>query len=367
MNFKIAQNILNVNELLVYINSVFFKKESIYENFEVSNLKQLPRRTIQGLLYKLLSPNIGQVYKSIDLIYSFTSTINFSVDSLCSLQDFQFVYGSKPSFDNNLKKIVYDDKGIYDLRTSERIINIVCTRTSSYFYNNENVLILIDNKSKFSAYTLPSAQPLWQFSLAGLGTYRYHNNETRAVEVSQFIGVYDHVLWVFLSPGWILGLDIITGEQKQLLKGVPRDQLIGTIDEYLEETDLLRFVDTHYVLDHATGIIHGLIYDKHYQIDVSSEVPSNTIWGMQAAFKEIGIGPGSIDRRFALFEGKIYFAAYEQGRFGILNTTAKTIDYVSEQFTEQWLKDIQVNEQNVYVLDENGTLFIFEKEENKET
>lgn len=65
---------------------------------------------------------------------------------------------------------------------------------------------------------------------------------------------------------------------------------------------------------------------------------------------------------------KLYFLAYEQGRFGILNTMTREIDYVSDpigmgnrpdSFTQ--LKEIQASDDKVYVLANDRTLHVFQK------
>lgn len=203
--------------------------------------------------------------------------------------------------------------------------------------------------------------PLWTFNLESLGAIVTDSNETKPIEVRQFIGVHENTLWLYLSCEWLLAIDINTGDQKTIIKSINRNNLVGDINEYLEEKDELRILNTKFTLDESKGLIHGLIYDKYYQIDLTEKLPIPKLFGLQAQFSEAGVNPGSIDRRYCLVKDVIYFAAYEQGRFGILNTQTKEIVYFSKQFTEHRLKDIQVADNKVYVLDHNNTLHIFEE------
>ncbi len=129
------------------------------------------------------------------------------------------------------------------------------------------------------------------------------------------------------------------------------------------------FFRNNYILDTDRGVILGLGGDRYFEIDINSEPPKSSIYGMMDQMKEFGIKPGNIGYNQVLKENKLYFIAHEQGVFGIIDTITKKIIYVSDPIeisSKNGLppqpREIQVSDDKVYVLASDNTLHIFEKE-----
>jgi len=290
-------------------------------------------------------------------MYSGNTIIDFNGKILFEKNDFSFYHFYNTDkfigFDRKIKKVVNSDGEIlFDKKISK-----------SFFFDKKMIFTLKYDKEIVLIGTEHPAQPLWQFDFTQLGTFQNYDDETTAVIVSQILGVYNNIVWFYTNSEWFIGLDIDTGEQKHLLKNVPANNLDGNIHNYLEETEGFRFLETKYTLDKEKGIIHGLIHDKYYQIDLTKTDPIASIYGLHEEFKNKEIRPGNIKRHSVLVGNEFYFIMDEQAKFGIIDIETKKVKYVSPTITTKArLNQIQVSENKVYVLAFDATLYIYEKE-----
>lgn len=78
--------------------------------------------------------------------------------------------------------------------------------------------VIVFNKNRIIyCYSLPSSNPIWQYDLSSLGTYKNLTNESCHYEVKYFIGVCEGKLIIQLSNATFLFLDIESGEQINIL------------------------------------------------------------------------------------------------------------------------------------------------------
>ncbi len=116
-------------------------------------------------------------------------------------------------------------------------------------------------------------------------------------------------------------------------------------------------------------MIIGLAIDLLYLIDIQADKAVGTAYSMHEEFVKQSINRGNILNNTVLHNNNLYFIAYDQGVFGIIDTITKKIEYVSDPieisskngFPPQ-LKEIQVSDDKVYVLASDNVLHIFEKE-----
>jgi len=256
----------------------------------------------------------------------------------------------------NLKSNSYIQK--YENIDNERVI-----------YSNDKVVITFTTDINIHAYTLPAAQPLWQFDLGVLGTYQDSNGETQAYEVRQFVGVYESVLWVFLKGNEMLGFDLHNGSVKQHLKGVKNENVTGNTYRFLDPESHHIFYETDYILDTENGKIIGLIADRFYEIDLKANVIEPKLYGLWKKMETIGIDKNNVHRQTVLQGNELYFLCINQHKFGIFDIVTKEITYQSEKIevaeksgTCMLLKNLQVSNDKVYILDSANTLHIFQKE-----
>ena len=241
-----------------------------------------------------------------------------------------------------------------------KIFKFIILNQKLIFYKNENI----------SFFDINQNYAVWSFPLTSLGTYETSDKEVKTQEVQQFIGVYNEKLWVRTNIGHFFALDINSGQLLHHLQGVSSYDLHGSIDEYLGETDLYQFFfRNNYILNTDRGVIIGLGGDRYFEIDINSEPPKSSIYGMMDQMKEFGIKPGNIGYNQVLKENKLYFITSDQGVFGIIDTITKKLIYVSDPIEiisknglPPQLREIQVSDDKVYVLASDNTLHIFEKE-----
>ena len=229
-----------------------------------------------------------------------------------------------------------------------------------------NSVLMFGNKFLLMAYTLPTATPLWQYDLSELGSWKDSTNADQKYEVRDFIGIIDTSLFIKLNANEILVLDIQTGNVNERLTFI--NQLKGETTIERPSRDI-PFFQTRYIVNQDKSIIQGLFLDLYYEISFKDGKSYTRVFGLKKEYEKWDIDPRNISKENVIVNDNLYFLAYEQGRFGILNTITKEIDYVSDpiamgdrpnSFTQ--LKEIQVTDDKVYVLASDSTLHIFEKE-----
>jgi hypothetical protein len=288
----------------------------------------------------------------------------------------------------NEKEIIYgypneDYSGSYVSKVNLKTKEFIWTKKSFFLKTfSWHGLNFVGGKSIYKLNT-DNGETFWQFDLSQLGTWKlnYETEEKRAKEVRQFIGVYNSVLWVYLNSGEIIGIDIENGKLCCQISAVEKKNLTGETNFSAEENGY-RLYYCQYILDESQGKIIGLFGDLFYEIDVNSRVqkrlrwrrntrhsPKTIAYGLKQEFEQKGVIWKDIGINSVLQGTLLYFYNYNQLVFAILDIGTKQIIYVSEKikvmensevFTQ--LKDLQVSNSNVYVLDSARTLWIFEKE-----
>lgn len=257
---------------------------------------------------------------------------------------------------------------IYDLETEE-IFNLFNFKNLFDLISFENNIIF-GTKQEIVLYSFSQKfNPLWQFSLSSLGKFKnIYTNEEETIEVRQFIGVYNNILWLFLNKTGFIGLDITTGNLKHHIQ--KNDVLIGetAVTSYTEnENGRMSFFRSQYYLDEQKGKIIGLAVDMLFEMDLNRDTPFVTQYGLQKQYQKYGINEQNIANDFVLKDNLLYFYAFNQLKFGILNIKTKEVIYISEPIIPEnnkvtQLKDLQVSDNKIYILDSGNTLHIFEEE-----
>lgn len=103
-----------------------------------------------------------------------------------------------------------------------------------------------------------------------------------------------------------------------------------------------------------------------FEMDLNRDTPCVTQYDLQKQYQKYGINEQNIANDFVLKDNLLYFYAFNQLKFGILNIKTKEIIYISEPIIPEnnkitQLKDLQVSDNKVYILDSGNTLRIFEK------
>ena len=265
-----------------------------------------------------------------------------------------------------------DSSFIYYDRVSKRLMynDLELLRgkiLSSYIFDD---LLFFEKENKIQTINFLSGQFLWEFPLSSLGRWKNSWDEERDFEVYKLIGIYNNILWVYIERGGFIGLDIQTGELKHRILGIPKGNLLGKVDSYVDNEEFYIFYRAKFILDDKKGIIIGLIADRFFEIDLNKEKITPMLYGMWDKMEKMNLKKYGVSGNTSLQEDLLYFYNDKELQFGILDINTKEIIYVSEPiavverddcFTQ--LKDLKVSENKVYILDSNNTLHIFEREE----
>lgn len=227
----------------------------------------------------------------------------------------------------------------------------------------------LKNKNNIQGIEICTGQFLWEFPLSSLGKGKdYSTDEEFDYEVEQFVGIYNNILWVYIERGGFIGLDIQTGELKHRILGIPKGNLLGKVDSYVDNEEFYIFYRAKFILDEKKGIIIGLIADRFFEIDLNKEKITPMLYGMWDKMEKINLKKYGVSGNTSLQGDLLYFYNDKELQFGILDINTKEIIYISEpiavverddSFTR--LRDLKVSENKVYILDSNHTLHIFER------
>ena len=248
---------------------------------------------------------------------------------------------------------------------------IILEENYQYLKTYTNDVLITSSKDVILGYHIFPTNLLWEFPLASLGKGKdYSTDEEFDYEVEQIVGIYNNILWVYIERGGFIGLDIQTGELKHRILGIPKGNLLGKVDSYVDNEEFYIFYRAKFILDEKKGIIIGLIADRFFEIDLNKEKITPMLYGMWDKMEKMNLKKYGVNGNTSLQGDLLYFYNDKELQFGILDINTKEIIYVSEpiavverddSFTR--LRDLKVSENKVYILDSNHTLHIFEREE----
>ena len=193
---------------------------------------------------------------------------------------------------------------------------------------------------------------IWQYSLEKKGSV------SAELEIIKFLGVYKNNICFVLNKG-LLVLDINSGKEIHfILKG---ENLKGNSFQ----GDLKGFFGYDTILDVSRGIIFNLNLYFYLEYDLNS---NKNLFDSYSFRKEDNnnnlylnnIG-GYDDKYIYAFEGR------DSNRFAVLDREKKEVIWSSELLQKRneisYIIDMQISGNNIYILDSNHTLHIFEREE----
>ena len=353
MKYQHVENFPNINSWEIIDNNCYYASGNLVKVIgkEVSIPIPLPYWGVE------FNPSFFNVFtnRSVNTFFNYQGKVINTFEE----KDFYY-YFSDSSFiyyDRVSKRLMYNDLEL--LRG--KIL-------SSYIFDD---LLFFEKESKIQTINFLSGQFLWEFSLSSLGKGKdYNTDEEFDYEVEQFVGIYNNILWVYIERGGFIGLDIQTGELKHRILGIPKGNLLGKVDSYVDNEEFYIFYRAKFILDEKKGIIIGLIADRFFEIDLNKEKITPMLYGMWDKMEKMNLKKYGVNGNTSLQGDLLYFYNDKELQFGILDINTKEIIYVSEpiavverddSFTR--LRDLKVSENKVYILDSNHTLHIFEKEE----
>lgn len=355
--FKINKKIQNVRTFLVNNNIIL----RVDNEFNFYQDEKLLSKNVLDNGYALINSKVFY------LVGMDTWIDNEKVENLSFLKESEDYQSKSLIFSGNFKLSypnITHNYYIYNL-DSKNYKFLFEYQNLFYFYRVQN-LIVFSNKSQIDSYSLPTAQPLWQYDLSELVFYSDSDKKEYSYEVKAFIGIIGTSLFIKLNNNEILVLDIHSGILKEKLSFI--DKMIGESSIRRPDADM-PFFKTKYIIDEKASLIQALFVDLYYEIEHKNDKSYTTVFGLKNEYEKHGINPEYTSDDNVVLGDKLYFMIQDQSRFAVLNTNSKLIEYVSEpimienredRFSK--LKEIQVSEDKVYVLASDNTLHIFQKE-----
>ena len=353
MKYQNIENFPNIDSWKIIDNNCFFVSDDVVKvtGKEVNIPISFPYWGID------FNPSFFNVFtnRSVNTFFNYQGKVINTFEErnfYYYFSDSSFIY-----YDRESKRLMYND---LELLRGKML--------SSYIFDE---LLFFEKENKIQTINFLSGQFLWEFPLASLGKGKdYSTDEEFDYEVEQFVGIYNNILWVYIERGGFIGLDIQTGELKHRILGIPKGNLLGKVDSYVDNEEFYIFYRAKFILSEKKGIIIGLIADRFFEIDLNKEKITPMLYGMWDKMEKMNLKKYGVSGNTSLQGDLLYFYNDKELQFGVLDINTKEIIYVSEPiavverddcFTQ--LKDLKVSENKVYILDSNHTLHIFEREE----
>ena len=352
MKYQNIENFPNIDSWKIIDNNCFFVSDDVVKvtGKEVNIPISFPYWGID------FNPSFFNVFtnRSVNTFFNYQGKVINTFEErnfYYYFSDSSFIY-----YDRESKRLMYND---LELLRGKML--------SSYIFDE---LLFFEKENKIQTINFLSGQFLWEFPLASLGKGKdYSTDEEFDYEVEQFVGIYNNILWVYIERGGFIGLDIQTGKLKHRILGIPKGNLLGKVDSYVDSEEFYIFYRAKFILDDKKGIIIGLIADRFFEIDLNKEKVTPMLYGMWDKMEKMNLKKYGVNGNTSLQGDLLYFYNDKELQFGVLDINTKEIIYVSEPiavverddcFTQ--LKDLKVSENKVYILDSNHTLHIFERE-----
>lgn len=127
---------------------------------------------------------------------------------------------------------------------------IILEENYQYLKTYTNDVLITSSKDVILGYHIFPTNLLWEFLFSSLGKGKdYNTDEEFDYEVEQFVGIYNNILWVYIERGGFIGLDIQTGELKHRILGIPKGNLLGKVDSYVDSEEFYIFYRAKFILD----------------------------------------------------------------------------------------------------------------------
>ena len=354
MKYQNIENFPNIDSWKIIDNNCFFVSDDVVKvtGKEVNIPISFPYWGID------FNPSFFNVFtnRSVNTFFNYQGKVINTFEErnfYYYFSDSSFIY-----YDRVSKRLMYND---LELLRGKML--------SSYIFDE---LLFFEKENKIQTINFLSGQFLWEFPLSSLGKGKdYNTDEEFDYEVEQFVGIYNNILWVYIERGGFIGLDIQTGELKHRILGIPKGNLLGKVDSYVDNEEFYIFYRAKFILDEKKGIIIGLIADRFFEIDLNKEKITPMLYGMWDKMEKMNLKKYGVNGNTSLQGDLLYFYNDKELQFGVLDINTKEIIYVSEpiavverddSFTR--LRDLKVSENKVYILDSNHTLHIFEREQH---
>ena len=273
------------------------------------------------------------------------SSINYNSNTLILSGDFVLEYPKYSSvyylynlLDNSYKEVIRYESLKFILNTDDNLF--------------------LSNTEFITCFNYFCKEPLWQFSLNTIPNNPHNDNYNKEAdwEVKKLIGVLEGKLWIALNHHTIIALDIETGALVHQIHTIANFHCswLPSAIPLPEATQI----------DETTHKLIGFMWEFYWEID-----PTNGAIQFYDLTNEFSVKKIRSDiTNFVLTDSKIYFASHFDSKIGALDKVTKKLtweyEFQKEEGTEPRIMELQGNENQLGALSSQGTLYIFEREEN---
>lgn len=247
------------------------------------------------------------------------------------------------------------------------IIMSVITENAYFLCFNDN------NRTSVSCFSPEKVDYSWHFTLESLKIthadkiLKYSDYQ---MEVNHFVGVVNGILWmdinVIMNGSFLLGLDAETGKCVHLLDTADNQNEVnygGLIPNRLPG-------GTFTTYDEKRNILLGFAHDHfHWQVDLSELSPTIKMWSVEDEMKKHHAFVSAF-MNCGISDSHIFFPVGSIGstpQVFALNRDTLKVDwqyFLTEGGAYYTPTKVEVTKAHLYVLDNTGTLHIFEKTED---
>ncbi|MDR0865388.1 MAG: hypothetical protein LBO74_10730 [Candidatus Symbiothrix sp.] len=289
--------------------------------------------------------------------------------------------------DVNRLSCIYKDWGFTNITTNMRLIIQKQDNNFFVYYTRENgvksigifdyrhnkvlwekelstALQIVDNfvlnlTLTLNRYDLENGNLLWQFSVSDFPSYKNYCGEEIKAEIRQIIGVYNNILWLYISVSHLVGIDVETGEKVYHIDDIT--DFLG-----LKEKEAGDFIGLDCHLDEQNGVIKAFAYRYYFEIDLNAlqgKIKKDFGEDFQSSWR-IRCG------RYYPNDKNLYFVGARRGEavnraVGIFDTESCEVIWYDEPLEEKkflFFTDApQANEKYLGVLDSENNLRIYEQ------
>ena len=279
------------------------------------------------------------------------------------------------TIENNLAFCSYDlnrgndrwhwKSGILDLNSQIITKEYPSAKDMSLCAMSDNSYILFQNIQTLCSISKTDGKTIWQSQIPKLGYWEDPLTKLHYdYKIGHIIGVISNILWIDIKQGMLLGIDIVTGEAKHIIKmpSPPSPQY----EEGLYGALFHR--DNTTVYDPKINKLVCLNTYHYYEVDLNKDEPTLEFRLLKNEFMTYQVLATHSSRR-CMDDDYIYFLDTDNTAIVALNRVTFKIDWVyrftgAEADEVGVLMTIEVMSNKLYVLDHLGHLFIFEKDED---
>ena len=260
--------------------------------------------------------------------------------------------------------------GIFDIVTNE----IQWENWNAEGFWMDNIFIINHPQNSIITHSY-SGIFLWHFNLESLKITHFnqmHKYGEFQMKINHFVGVVHGILWidvdVIMNGSFLLGLDAETGKCVHLLD----------IAENQNEVNYVALVpnrlpgSTFTTYDDKRNILFGFAQDHfHWQVDLSEKSPKIKMWSLEDEMKKQHAFVSAF-MNCGISDSHVFFPVGSIGstpQVFALNRDTLKVDwqyFLTEGGAYYTPTKVEVTETHLYVLDNTGTLNIFEKIEENE-